>query len=73
MKELYTEGLARHGDPESCGGSRKGSVEAYVPDDCTLRDESLHTPGVRGAEGQEKSKLLADISSCESRAGLTVL
>src|SRR5487761_1747481 len=30
MKELYTEGLATHGDPEPCGGVRKGAVEALV-------------------------------------------
>ena len=30
MKDLHTEGLASHGDPESCGGSRKGAVEALI-------------------------------------------
>src|SRR5262249_53834765 len=30
MKELYTEGLASHGGPESCGGGRKGVSEALT-------------------------------------------
>src|SRR5271157_1528512 len=30
MKELYGEGLATHTDPESCGVTRKGGVEALT-------------------------------------------
>jgi hypothetical protein len=30
MKESYTEGLANHGDPESCAGTRKGAGEALT-------------------------------------------
>ncbi len=30
MKESYTEGLATHSGPESCGVARKGSVEALT-------------------------------------------
>jgi len=30
MKEPYTEGLASHGDPESCAGTRKGAGEALT-------------------------------------------
>jgi hypothetical protein len=30
MKELYIEGLATHGDPESCVGVRKGAGEALT-------------------------------------------
>jgi hypothetical protein len=30
MKELYIEGLAIHGGPESCGGVREGAVEALT-------------------------------------------
>ena len=30
MRELYTEGLASHGDPESCAGVRKGAGEALT-------------------------------------------
>jgi RNA-directed DNA polymerase len=30
MKESYAEGLATHSGPESCGGSRKGTVEALT-------------------------------------------
>jgi hypothetical protein len=30
MKELYGEGLATHADPESCGATRKGGVEALT-------------------------------------------
>ena len=30
MKELYTEGLATHGDPESCAGRRKAAGEALT-------------------------------------------
>jgi RNA-directed DNA polymerase len=30
MKESYVEGLATHSGPESCGVSRKGSVEALI-------------------------------------------
>jgi hypothetical protein len=30
MKESYGEGLATHTDPESCGATREGSVEALT-------------------------------------------
>ena len=30
MKESYTEGLASHSDPESCGGAREGAAEALT-------------------------------------------
>src|ERR1700685_2281931 len=30
MEELYVEGLATHGDPESCGGDRRGRGEALT-------------------------------------------
>jgi len=30
MKESYGEGLATHTDPESCGATRKGGVEALT-------------------------------------------
>ena len=30
MKESYGEGVAIHSDPESCGGPRKGAVEALT-------------------------------------------
>ena len=30
MKESYGEGLATHADPESCGATREGSVEALT-------------------------------------------
>jgi hypothetical protein len=30
MREPYTEGLASHGDPESCIGARKGVGEALT-------------------------------------------
>ena len=30
MEESYTEGLASHGDPESCGGVREGAAEALT-------------------------------------------
>jgi len=30
MKESYAEGLATHSGPESCGASRKGSIEALT-------------------------------------------
>ena len=30
MKESHTEGLAHHGDPESCAGTRKGAGEALT-------------------------------------------
>lgn len=30
MKESYGEGLATHTDPESCGGTCKGAVEALT-------------------------------------------
>ena len=30
MKESYAEGLASHGDPESCGGVRKDAAEALT-------------------------------------------
>src|SRR5437867_272850 len=30
MKESYVKGLANHNGPESCGGARKGKVEALT-------------------------------------------
>jgi hypothetical protein len=30
MKELHTEGLATHGDPEPCGGVREDAAEALA-------------------------------------------
>ena len=30
MQESHTEGLASHGDPESCAGARKGAGEALT-------------------------------------------
>jgi hypothetical protein len=30
MEELYTEGLATHGDPESCADAREGGGEALT-------------------------------------------
>src|SRR5688572_28876570 len=30
MRELYIEGLAIHGGPESCGGVREGAAEALT-------------------------------------------
>ena len=30
MKESYAKGLANHSGPESCGGARKGKVEALT-------------------------------------------
>jgi RNA-directed DNA polymerase len=41
MKESYTEGLAHHGDPESCAGTRKGAGEALT---------GAHTGGVLSRE-----------------------
>ena len=32
MEELHTEGLATHGDPESCAGGREGAGEALTGD-----------------------------------------
>jgi hypothetical protein len=34
MKELHVEGLATHDGPESCGGSREGTVEAFDRGTC---------------------------------------
>jgi RNA-directed DNA polymerase len=41
MKESHTEGLAHHGDPESCAGTRKGAGEALT---------GAHTGGVLSRE-----------------------
>jgi group II intron reverse transcriptase/maturase len=41
MKEPYTEGLASHGDPESCAGAREGAGEALT---------GAHTGGVLSRE-----------------------
>ena len=30
MQEPYTEGVATHGGPESCGAAREGDVEALT-------------------------------------------
>ena len=34
MKESYSEGVANHADPESCGGDRKVAVEAFDRGTC---------------------------------------
>lgn len=43
MKESYTEGIANHGDPESCGGVRKDAAEALT---------GAHTGGVLSRENR---------------------
>ena len=43
MKESYTEGLANHSDPESCGGAREGAAEALT---------GAHTGGVLSRENR---------------------
>lgn len=48
MKESYSEGLAIHADPESCGGARKGAAEALTGADAgqPLSRERNKQPGV---------------------------
>jgi hypothetical protein len=49
MRELYTEGVAIHGDPESCGGVREGVGEALTGARAGWAIEPRNQP-VRGAD-----------------------
>ena len=56
MKESYVEGLATHGDPESCVGIRKGAGEAltgaHVGEVLSREIKSIGVPTLlSGAEG----------------------
>jgi len=44
MEESYTEGLASHGDPESCAGARESAGEALT---------GAHTGGVLSRETKQ--------------------
>ena len=49
MQELYTEGVANHGDPESCVGVRKGVGEALTGARAGQAIEPRNH-GIRGAD-----------------------
>lgn len=54
MKESYSEGLATHAGPESCGVSRKGGVEALTG--VRMGQVSSHESHIlRGADAVRRS------------------
>ncbi len=64
MKESYVEGLASHNVPESCGGVRKGAVEALTGARIgrVLSRENTEIRGadaVSGAEGNTERGAMA--------------
>jgi hypothetical protein len=66
MKESYVEGLASHNGPESCGGVRKGAVEALtgVRIGRVLSREITEIRGadaVPGAEGNTERGAMASL------------
>jgi len=72
MKESYVEGLAAHDGPESCGGARKGVVEALTgvrAGRVSSRERGL-TPGCRRRKERRKATLGASPTqdASESRA-----
>ncbi len=72
MKESYVEGLAAHDGPESCGGARKGVVEALtgVRAGRVFSRESNHPPGCRRRKQRRKATSEATLSpvAAEPRA-----
>ena len=72
MKESYGKGLAAHTGPESCGGVRKGVVEALtgVRAGRVLSRESNQTPGCRRRREMRKATSDASLTrdAPESRA-----
>ena len=57
MKKSYVEGLAAHNGPESCGGIRKGVVEALtgVHAGRVFSREKELPPGCRRSKGMRKA------------------
>lgn len=75
MKESHVKGLAAHSGPESCGGVRKGVVEALtgvragrvfsrertIPPGCRRRkDMRKATPGAPISRGSPESRAVKD-------------
>ena len=52
MRELYIEGVATHGGPESCGGAREGAGEALTGARVGRAIEPRNN-GFRGADAVE--------------------
>ena len=64
MKGLYTEGLAVHGGPESCGGVREGAAEALtgVRAGGVIEPRNDMCPGCRRGIKRRKATPLAAFS-----------
>jgi len=64
MKESYVEGVAGHNGPESCGGVRKGVVEALtgVRTGRVFSRERHLTPGCRRCRSGRKATLGVPLS-----------
>ena len=60
MKDSYSEGLANHTGPESCGAAREGGVEALTGEGAgrVFSRESKYSPGRRRCK--EKRKATSD-------------
>ena len=58
MKESYTKGLASHGNPESCTGTREGTGEALT---------GAHTGGVLSRENRLNQGDIFTTRCCLSR------
>ena len=72
MKESYVKGLAAHSGPESCGGVRKGVVEALIgvrTGRVFSRERNL-PPGCRRRKEMRKATIRVSLSqdALESRA-----
>ena len=60
MKEPHAEGLADHGGPESCAGTREGVDEALTGEGAGwVLSREITSSGCRGADATPKATLCA--------------
>src|SRR5262245_3567241 len=66
MKEAYREGLANHSDPESCGRTREGALEALTGAGVgrVLSREIPLVPGAYAVIGSERQHRTARHREC---------
>jgi hypothetical protein len=68
MEELYVEGLASHGGPESCVGVREGVGEALtgVHTGWAIEPRNVSSPGCRRRSPERKAISVAALSRAVS-------
>lgn len=72
MRELYTEGLASHGDPESCVRVREGVGEALTGAGAGWvgsREKKMSRAPTRLASAEGETRSTASARCCAARRG----